>query len=84
MQIILNIPNQQDWALLLPLLERLNIRFEIANVSQPIEKQGVATKKMYHQAILARGGDVSYFGNAAELQREPVQERHLAFQNEPD
>jgi hypothetical protein len=84
MQIVLNISNQQDWAVLLPLLERLNISFEMPTVSQPIAKQRFVKDLAYHQAIVAKGGDASYFGDAAEWQREQRQERHLPFQNEHD
>ncbi len=70
MQIVLNISNPQDWAILLPLLERLNINFETPNVSQPVVKQRFVKDLAYHQAIVAQGGDASYFGDATEWQRE--------------
>jgi hypothetical protein len=82
MQIVLNISNQQDWAVLLPLLERLNISFEMPILSQPIVKQRFVKDLAYHQAIIARGGDASYFGDAAEWQREQRQDRDLPFQTE--
>jgi hypothetical protein len=84
MQIVLNISNQQDWAILLPLLERLNISFETPVISQPVVRQRFVKDLARHQAIIAKGGDASYFGDAAEWQREQRQDRALPFQNEHD
>jgi hypothetical protein len=81
MQVVLNIQNPQDWTMLLPLLERLGI--SIQSTLPTVKKQKrVSTKTLaYHQAIIAKGGDASYFGEAADWQREQRQERDLPFLN---
>jgi hypothetical protein len=79
-QVTLNIQNPQDWTLLLPLLERLGI--SIQEGLPKVKKQNLPIKNLaYHQAIIAKGGDASYFGDAAEWQREQRQERDLPFLN---
>ena len=81
MQVTLNIQNPQDWTLLLPLLERLGI--SIQGSLPKVKKQDLSNKNLaYHQAIIAKGGDASYFGDAAEWQREQRQERELPFLNQ--
>jgi hypothetical protein len=79
MQVILNIENPQDWTVLLPLLERLGVT--IQTTLPTVKKQKKVSKKMlaYHQAIIAQGGDASYFGDAANWQQEQRQERILPF-----
>ncbi len=81
MQVVLNIQNPQDWTMLLPLLERLGI--SIQTTLPAVKKQKRVSNKTlaYHQAIIAQGGDASYFGDAAEWQREQRQERDLPFLN---
>jgi hypothetical protein len=82
MQVILNIDNPQDWTALLPLIERLGISIQS---TMPLPKKGkrISVKNLaYHQAIIAKGGDASYFGDAGEWQREQRQERDLPFQNQ--
>jgi hypothetical protein len=80
MQVILNIDNPKDWTALLPIIERLGISVQ---TPIPISKENTpltANQLAYHQAIIAQGGDASYFGDAAEWQKEQRQERDLPFQ----
>ena len=84
MQVTLDIQNPQDWSLLLPLLQRLGISIKASPPVQKIKKQRLNPKTLaYHQAIIAKGGDASYFGDASEWQREQRQDRDLPFINNP-
>jgi hypothetical protein len=79
MQVILNIENPKDWTALLPIIERLGISVLTA-IPIPKENKHLTVKELaYHQAIIAQGGDASYFGDAAEWQKEQRQERDLPF-----
>jgi hypothetical protein len=81
MQVILNIENPQDWSALLPILDRLGISIH-ATLPVAKKKRRTSIKNLaYHQAIIAKGGDASYFGDAGEWQREQRQERDLPFLN---
>ena len=78
MQVTLNIPNLQDWSVLLPLLERFGISIQPITPIVKSKKQRLNAETLaYHQAIIAKGGDASYFGDAAEWQRHERQERDL-------
>lgn len=79
MQVVLNIQNPQDWTVLLPLLERLGISIDAILPMPKKQEQPIVKNLAYHQAIIAKGGDASYFGDAAEWQREQRQERELPF-----
>ena len=82
MQVTLNIPNVQDWSVLLPLLERFGISIQATMPVVKNKKQRLDAKILaYHQAIIAKGGDASYFGDAAEWQRHERQDRELPFLN---
>ena len=81
MQVVLNIQNPQDWTVLLPLLERLGITIQSTLPVTKRSKKHALKNLAYHQAIIANGGDASYFGDAAEWQREQRQERDLPFLN---
>ena len=82
MQVTLNIKNPQDWAMLLPLLERLGISIQENGTKIDKKQKHMSNKNLqYHQAIIAQGGDASYFGDAAEWQREQRQDRDLPFSN---
>ena len=83
MQVILNIPNAQDWSVLLPLLERFGISIQstLPTIVKNKKKRLNAKTLAYHQAIIAKGGDASYFGDAAEWQRHERQDRDLPFLN---
>lgn len=82
MQVTLNIKNPQDWTMLLPLLERLGISIQENTPKTDKKQKHISTKNLqYHQAIIAQGGDASYFGDAAEWQREQRQDRDLPFSN---
>ena len=73
-QLTLKIKNKKDLEILIPLLERLNIEY----VSARKEKASAGQLAKY-QKIIAAGGDASYFGDAAEWQREQRKERDLPF-----
>ena len=79
MQIILNVQNPQDWSLLLPLIERLGISVQMTIPTKKKKHRLNAKTLAYHQAIIAEGGDASYFGDAAEWQKAERQERDLPF-----
>lgn len=82
MQVTLDIKNPKDWSLLLPLLERLGISIEADAPLEKTKKQRLTAKTLaYHQAIIAKGGDAVYFGDAADWQREQRQDRDLPFTN---
>jgi hypothetical protein len=81
MQVILNIDNPQDWTALLPILERLNISIHATLPTAKKKKRPTVKDLAYHQAIIAKGGDASYFGDAVQWQREQRQERDLPFLN---
>ena len=73
-QLTLNIKNEKDLDILIPLLERLRIEY------MPVRKKKVsATQLAKYQKIIAAGGDASYFGDAAEWQHEQRKERDLPF-----
>jgi hypothetical protein len=79
MQVILTIENPQDWVAILPILERLGISVQ-ATLPLPKKNKRLSAKTLaYHQAIIAQGGDASYFGDAVEWQKEQRQERDLPF-----
>jgi hypothetical protein len=81
MQVTLNIKNPQDLTMLLPLLDRLGISIQETLPTVKKHKR-LSTKTLaYHQAIIDKGGDASYFGDAGEWQREQRQERDLPFSN---
>ena len=83
MQVTLNIPNPKDWSVLLPLIERLGISIQTAiSPNERSKKTRLSAKTLaYHQAIIAEGGDASYFGDAADWQRQERQDRDLPFLN---
>jgi hypothetical protein len=81
MQVVLNIDNPQDLTALMPLLERLGISIQIALTPTPKRKRTSVKNLAYHQEIIAKGGDASYFGDAGEWQREQRKERNLPFLN---
>jgi hypothetical protein len=81
MQVILTIENPQDWLALLPIIERLGISVQTTLPLPEKNKRAKVKNLAYHQAIIAQGGDASYFGDAAEWQKEQRQERDLPFFN---
>lgn len=73
-QITLKIKHEKDLAVLIPLLERLKIEYA------PVRKKKLSAARLAkYQKIIAAGGDASYFGDAAEWQREQRKERNLPF-----
>jgi hypothetical protein len=84
MQVVLNIKNPQDLTALMPLLERLGISMQVA-LNPPTKRKRKSIKNLeYHQAIIAKGGDASYFGDAAMWQSEERKERDLPFSQAPN
>ena len=81
MQVVLNIQNPQDWTVLLPLLERLSITVQTTLPPPKKTKKRSVKDLEHHQSVIAKGGNASYFGDAAEWQREQRQERDLPFLN---
>ena len=73
MQVVLDIKNPQDWTVLMPLIERLGISVHTTLPTQKKQKRATAKNLAHHQAIIAKGGDASYFGDAGEWQREQRQ-----------
>jgi len=61
----LNIKHEKDLEVLIPLLERLKIEYAPAR-----KKKSSAAQLANYQEIIAAGDDASYFGDAAEWQRE--------------
>lgn len=73
-QLTLNIKSEKDLEVLIPLLERLKIEY------LPVRKKKMSAAQLAkYQKIIAAGGDASYFGDAAEWQREQRKERDLPF-----
>jgi hypothetical protein len=75
-KLVLEIPNQHDLDLLLPLLRRLSIRFSNPTVSTP--KEGELEEALH---IVRQGCDMSSFGDALQYQNETRQERSLPFRD---
>jgi len=75
-KLVLEIPNQHDLDLLLPLLRRLSIRFSNPTVSTP--KEGELEEAL---RIVRQGCDMSSFGDALQYQNETRQERSLPFRD---
>lgn len=73
-QLTLNIKHEKDLEVIIPLLERLKIEYLPAR-----KKKMSAAQLAKYQKIIAAGGDASYFGDAAEWQREQRKERDLSF-----
>jgi len=75
-KLILEIPNQNDLEVLLPLLKRLRIRFSNPKASAP--KEGELEEAL---RIIRKGCDMSTFGDALQYQSETRQERSLPFRD---
>lgn len=76
MQVTLNIDNLNDWKVLLPLIERLGISFQS---NTKTTKQSKTKDLNHHLSVIAKGGDATYFGDAAAWQKEQRQDRELPF-----
>ena len=72
-KLVLEIPNQHDLEVLLPLLRRLSIRFSNPKVS--ISKSDLEEALR----IIRQGCDMSTFGDALQYQMETRKERELPF-----
>jgi hypothetical protein len=78
MQITLNIQNQQDLLALMPILEQLNISIAPQKTAKKARTQKRNIKNLaYHQNIIAQGGDVAAFGDAAEWQKQQRIDREM-------
>jgi len=75
-KLVLEIPNQSDLELLLPLLRRLRIRF--ANLEASTSKERDLEEAL---RIVRLGCDMSTFGDALQYQIETRQERPLPFRD---
>ena len=75
-KLVLEVPNQRDLDLLLPLLRRLGIRITKTEVNSP--KSAEIEKAL---AIIRKGCDMSAFGDALQYQIETRQERALPFRD---
>ena len=75
-KLVLEIPNQKDLDILLPLLRRLRIRFSNPKVTAP--KKGELEEAL---RIIRQGCDMSTFGDALQYQIESRQERSLPFRD---
>ncbi len=75
-KLVLEIPNQNDLDVLLPLLRRLRIRFSNLKVSTPKEDELEEALR-----IVRQGCEMSTFGDALQYQIETRQERSLPFRD---
>ena len=71
-KLVLEIPNQHDLDVLLPLLRRLRIRF--SNPKATTQKEGELAEAL---RIVRQGCDMSTFGDALQYQIETRQERSV-------
>jgi hypothetical protein len=72
-RLVLDIPNEGDIQTLIPLFQRLGIRF-FSESEKTIEMSAIE--------IIKAGCDMSNFGDAAEYQRDVREDRTLPFRNE--
>ena len=85
MQITLDISNPNELQLILQYVELLSsvkVLPSEALSGKTVQKKARrrTTKSLkFHQAIIAKGGDASYFGDAVEWQRNERSERALPF-----
>ncbi len=75
-KLVLEIPNQRDLELLLPLLRRLRIRF--TNLESTTTKVGEVEEAL---RIIRLGCDMDTFGDALQYQIETRQERQLPYRD---
>lgn len=71
----LKIYNSEDLNTLLPILERMGIHWE--RNSQNTELGEEELKRLY--AIIDKGGDTSYMGDALEWQKKQRKDREMPF-----
>jgi hypothetical protein len=76
-KITLEIADDKDLQLLLPLLQRLGITF-----TQVLTQELSAKEIEYHRHVIAQGGDASNFGDASSWQREQRKDRDLPFKSD--
>ncbi len=75
-KLVLEIPNQNDLEVLLPLLRRLRIRFSNPKASSLKEDELEEAIR-----IIQQGCDMSTFGDALDYQIETRRERSLPFRD---
>ena len=75
-RLVLEIPNQKDLDLLLPLLQRLQIRYENMAPQQPKDSDIEEAIR-----IVRLGCNMSTFGDALKYQIETRQDRLLPFRD---
>ena len=83
MQVILHIQNPKDLTALLPLLEGLGISIQVSLPAAKKHRRLSVKNLAYHQAIIEKGGDGSYFEDAAAWQRTERKERDAFFRELP-
>jgi hypothetical protein len=85
MQIILDIRNPNELQLVLQYVQLLSSVKVLHSDTVPGKTARKKTRRhtakslKFHQEIIARGGDGSYFGDASEWQRNERQDRDLPF-----
>jgi hypothetical protein len=84
MQLVLDIERNSDLDLLLPLLNRLQIRFVTQNDaagSTVTRSKLTASERAAALRVIAEGCDVSNFGDALTYQKEIRTDRSLPFRD---
>lgn len=77
-RLILEIPNQSDLNMLLPLLRRLGIHITKTEVETPKPSESETEKAL---RIIRQGCDMSTFGDALQYQMEARKDRSLPFRD---
>ncbi|ASF47167.1 hypothetical protein [Methylovulum psychrotolerans] len=76
LQVTLELKNNEDEMLLLPLLQRLGIRYST------LKKEDNNESLAYHRQIIERGVDMADFDGFLQEFNDSRQDRHLPFRNE--
>jgi hypothetical protein len=68
-------------------IKKMMLAYQVFVVDKPVlpvikQKKRLSAKELaYHKAIIEKGGDATYFGDAAEWQRAQREDRDLPFFN---
>lgn len=76
-KLVLEIQNPVDLQLLLPLLERLRIRYTRKETEQIVDKDDIAEA----MRIIDEGCDMSNYGDALEYQKQVREDRDLPYRD---
>jgi hypothetical protein len=79
MQIVLEVHNSAEMQMLLEYIRELTSVKILPEGAGKAKKRKSAKILKMHQTIIAQGGNASYFGDAADWQRQERQERNLPF-----